>query len=184
MRLLFLIPLTIGLGAGYISQRTTEDIAYLTGAVTVIGLFFGLILAPWQLQLFFLLFAIVSIGFSWRQLANKREVEGNDEDNPDDRAIAQDRDDDDTTAEGSAAIATARRRKYRGVCYEPTAPICQVSQGAIAGKYRGTPWRLHTLKQIVIHQTRGALKYRGIPLSPPEEASEDSRSSTALRYDK
>jgi Domain of unknown function (DUF4278) len=153
MRLLFLIPLTIGLVAGYISQRATEDIAYLTGAVAAICLIVSLLVAPWQFQLALLVLVILSIRSSWQQLANKREGEETPDEGAGDFADSFSIADGEILAPSEAhryadpaESATDKERKYRGVSYQPTAPICEVTEGAIAGKYRGTPWRVRTLK--------------------------------------
>lgn len=51
MHLFFLIPLTTALVSGYIFQKSADEMAYLTGIVALISLFFSLVLAPWQIQL-------------------------------------------------------------------------------------------------------------------------------------
>lgn len=52
MDLFFLIPLTTALVAGYIFQKSADEMtSYLTGIVTLVSLFFSLVSAPWQIQL-------------------------------------------------------------------------------------------------------------------------------------
>ena len=55
MHLLFLIPLLLGLVAGYISQNAATEIAYLTTTISIVSLFASIIIAPWQIQLLILL---------------------------------------------------------------------------------------------------------------------------------
>jgi hypothetical protein len=51
---------------------------------------------------------------------------------------------------------------YRGVNYEHTKPTLEVTEGEILGKYRGTGWRCHTLKEVPVLQPNMALTYRGV----------------------
>lgn len=52
---------------------------------------------------------------------------------------------------------------YRGVYYDYVTPTLEVTEGEIAGSYRGLGWREHTLKQLPVHQPSHYLKYRGVP---------------------
>ena len=60
MHLLFLIPLMTCLASGYIFKSCADEMAYLTGIITVISLVLSLVLAPWQLQLLILMFVMIS----------------------------------------------------------------------------------------------------------------------------
>ena len=60
MCLLFLIPLTITLVAGYIFKDSAADIAELMILTTVFSLILSLVLAPWQLQLLVLILVLIS----------------------------------------------------------------------------------------------------------------------------
>jgi hypothetical protein len=50
MPLFFIIPLLTGLVTGYFLKQN-DEIAYISGLLTVITLILSLILAPWQIQL-------------------------------------------------------------------------------------------------------------------------------------
>lgn len=60
MYLPFLIPLTTAIVAGYIFKNSADEMAYLTGLVTLVSLILSLVLAPWQLQLLVLMLVLVS----------------------------------------------------------------------------------------------------------------------------
>lgn len=60
MHLFFLIPLTTAVAAGYIFKNSADEMAYLTGLVTLISMILSLVLAPWQLQLLVLMLVLVS----------------------------------------------------------------------------------------------------------------------------
>ena len=69
MHLTFLIPLTTSLISGYIFQKSADEMAYLTGLLTIVSLVFSLIIAPWQIQLLILGFVLIST----RKLLQKNE---------------------------------------------------------------------------------------------------------------
>ncbi|KGF72912.1 hypothetical protein DO97_04230 [Neosynechococcus sphagnicola sy1] len=54
---------------------------------------------------------------------------------------------------------------YRGVAYEYTHPTLEITEGEIAGKYRGQPWQRHYLKHIPVPQPTMNLMYRGVAYS-------------------
>lgn len=56
MSLFFLIPMSFSLVIAIISQQSREDLAEITGLAAIVALVLSLVLAPWQLQLFILLF--------------------------------------------------------------------------------------------------------------------------------
>lgn len=51
MHLYFLLPLMTGLVSGYVFQKSADEMAYLTGLVTLLSLILSIVLAPWQIQL-------------------------------------------------------------------------------------------------------------------------------------
>ena len=55
MSYLFLLPLFTAALAAYFWQKSSDEIAYLASAATVISLVLSLVLAPWQIQLLILL---------------------------------------------------------------------------------------------------------------------------------
>lgn len=60
MPLFFLIPLFTGIATGYLSQKCSDELAYLTGVFTIVSLFLSLVLAPWQIQLVLLVFVVIT----------------------------------------------------------------------------------------------------------------------------
>lgn len=66
MRLLFLAPLLTGLLSVYISRKSQDELAYLTGAVAGISLLISLMIAPWQVQLLLLVLVFSTVGYIWR----------------------------------------------------------------------------------------------------------------------
>lgn len=60
MNLTFLIPLTTCLIFGYVFKRCADEMAYLTGAVTIVSLVLSIVIAPWQIQLLVLFLVMFS----------------------------------------------------------------------------------------------------------------------------
>jgi hypothetical protein len=52
---------------------------------------------------------------------------------------------------------------YRGVEYTRTPYNLEVTEGEVAGKYRGRDWRYHCPRHMVDLQPKANLQYRGIP---------------------
>ncbi|MDX2243231.1 MAG: hypothetical protein NW224_21335 [Leptolyngbyaceae cyanobacterium bins.302] len=48
--------MSFSLAIAVISQQSSDDLAEITGLAAIVALFLSLVLAPWQLQLFILLF--------------------------------------------------------------------------------------------------------------------------------
>ena len=79
MCLLFLIPLTITLVAGYIFKDSAADIAELMILTTVFSLILSLVLAPWQLQLLVLILVVIGT----RRVLSQRDYRSEPEENND-----------------------------------------------------------------------------------------------------
>jgi Ca2+-dependent lipid-binding protein len=77
MHLLFLIPLMTSLVAGYIFNKSAQEIADLSGSVAVISLILSLVLAPWQFQLLVLILVIISTRKLLRQNEYKMQLKDN-----------------------------------------------------------------------------------------------------------
>lgn len=60
MHLTFLIPLMTGVVSAYIFNKSADEMADLTGVVTIVSIILALIFAPWQLQLLVLVAGIIS----------------------------------------------------------------------------------------------------------------------------
>lgn len=60
MHLFFLVPLMTGVVSAYIFNKSAEEMADLSGLVTIVSIILTLILAPWQLQLLVLIAVIIS----------------------------------------------------------------------------------------------------------------------------
>lgn len=54
---------------------------------------------------------------------------------------------------------------YRGINYEPETTALPMNEGAIAGKYRGKPWRYHYPRHIPQLKAKYGLQYRGVHYS-------------------
>lgn len=151
MHLLFLIPLTTSLVAGYLFKKSADEMAYLTGVVTIVSLIVSLVLAPWQLQLLILMLVIISSKQILLQNQYRVELEESKEEKLD----------------------------YSGVSYKPTPPTSDVlmnpphssprAEDEIGGTYRGSAWRVGDLKKAPVFQPTFDLKYRGnrIPRQKP-----------------
>ncbi len=77
MHLPFLIPLTTAIVAGYIFKNSADEMAYLTGVITLVNLILSLVLAPWQLQLLVLMLVLSSTRQLLRQNESRMELEDN-----------------------------------------------------------------------------------------------------------
>lgn len=51
---------------------------------------------------------------------------------------------------------------YRGIQYEPETLPFEITEGEVAGKYRGQSWRYHYPRHIPQLEPKFGLKYRGI----------------------
>lgn len=66
---------------------------------------------------------------------------------------------------------------YRGVSYDYNPPTVQVAEGEVGGKYRGSSWRVHTLKEPLRLKNKANLSYRGVKYSrkfPPIKPTQES----------
>jgi hypothetical protein len=54
------------------------------------------------------------------------------------------------------------RLTYRGINYEPEAIPFETTEGEVAGKYRGQPWRYHYPRHIPELPLKLWLQYRGV----------------------
>lgn len=75
MRLLFLAPLLTGLFSVYICRKSQDELAYLAGTVAGISLLISLMIAPWQVQLMFLVLVFSTVGYIWRQSETEDTLE-------------------------------------------------------------------------------------------------------------
>ncbi|MFM7713723.1 MAG: DUF4278 domain-containing protein, partial [Microcystis sp.] len=74
MSYLFLLPLFTAALAAYFWQKSSDEIAYLASAATVISLVLSLVLAPWQIQLLILLTVVIVVTFLWQGREEQKSV--------------------------------------------------------------------------------------------------------------
>ena len=111
MSYLFLFPLFTAALAAYFWQQSSDEIAYLASAATVISLLLSLVLAPWQIQLLILLTVVIVVTFLWQGREEQKNLP-------------------------VPTPETAGEKKYRGATYiEPTVAEAPVKERG--GKYRG-----------------------------------------------
>jgi membrane protein implicated in regulation of membrane protease activity len=77
MHLHFLIPLATCIASSYLFKNAVDEIADLSGAITVVSLVLSLILAPWQLQLLVLTFVVISTRRLLLQNETRTRLEAN-----------------------------------------------------------------------------------------------------------
>ncbi len=81
MNLTFLIPLTTCLVCGYVFKKCADEMAYLTGSVTIVSLILSIIIAPWQIQLLVLAYVMFStkklLQINHHRIQNGNYQEGN-----------------------------------------------------------------------------------------------------------
>jgi hypothetical protein len=135
MSYLFLLPLFTAAVAAYFWQKSSDEIAYLASAATVLSLVLSLILAPWQIQLLILLTVVVVVTFLWQGRENQESV----------------------------PISTPEipaEKKYRGATYiEPTAAEVTITERE--GKYRGADVKITNNPTAAAPIRSSSLKYRG-----------------------
>ena len=151
MHLLFLVPLTTGLVSGYFFKNAVDEMAYLTGVITIVSLFLSLVLAPWQLQLLLLVLVI----FSTRKLLLLNQSPP---DLPDQAQLSTTS----AVSELNQQETTSKSSKYRGISYKPMAASTTLleTEGELTGKYRGASWKTRNTKQASM-LVNPKLKYRG-----------------------
>ncbi|WP_019508848.1 DUF4278 domain-containing protein [Pleurocapsa sp. PCC 7319] len=77
--------------------------------------------------------------------------------------------------------------RYRGIEYDYNPPAVAVSEGEVAGKYRGLDWRFHNLEKPPTLQPRLNLTYRGVkysnqPVSAPTPKPETTSVAERARW--
>jgi hypothetical protein len=140
MRLFFLMPLTTGLIAGYIFNKSADEMAYLTGVVTVVSFILSLVLAPWQIQLLILALVIISTRKLLLQIEYKMQTQNSQEEKP-------------NAPSGNNEFNTSEAK---------------LAEGEKAGIYRGTFWRSSQPK-MSSRQTTFNLKYRGASINTQKD---------------
>ncbi len=133
MSFTFLIPMAIFLIAAYIFKNSTDEISYLAASISLISLFFSLLLAPWPLQLLLLVLILFSNRGQWvpsQNLVKSQEEE-------------------------------KIKLLYRGANYELPIPTSEVTEVEVTGKYRGQVWRTRQLVKAPVSQQPLSLKDRG-----------------------
>ena len=182
MHLFFLLPLTTGIIALYISRTSAGKIVPVADLVAVFSLLVSLVSAPWEVQLLILAIAIGGTRFRLRPPASKGQPEA-EQGSTVDTAIKA------VPDRGDGLDSTT---KYRGVSYTPVttdpASVAAATEdgGAIAGKYRGTAWSTSpSAKPNTNLQSTFALKYRGVPITSQdpntdEENTDEENTDDAL----
>jgi hypothetical protein len=147
MSFLFLVPLTVTLGSGFVfkaAKDTSTETATAAFAVGLIGLAFTLILSPWEMQL--LLVVLLLANVKWVTLLNflfaRDEV----------AAPVELGDRNDTTSSDATAPVAATRE---------TDPKATSSEKVVLGKYRGAVCELGHQAEISPRQPTVELQYRG-----------------------
>ena len=133
MSFTFLIPMAIFLIAAYILKNSTDEISYLAASISLISLFFSLLLAPWPLQLFLLVLILFSNRGQW--VPSKNIVKSQEEEKI--------------------------KLLYRGANYELPIPTSEVTEVEVTGKYRGQVWKTRQLVKAPMSQQPLSLKDRG-----------------------
>ncbi|NJO74248.1 MAG: DUF4278 domain-containing protein [Leptolyngbyaceae cyanobacterium RM1_406_9] len=147
MSFLFLVPLTVTLGSGFVfkaAKDTSTETATAAFAVGLIGLASTLILSPWEVQL--LLVVLLLANVRWVTLLNflfvRNEV----------AAPVELGDRNDTTSSDTTASTAATKE---------TDPKATSSEKLVLGKYRGAVCELGHQAEISPHQPTVELQYRG-----------------------
>lgn len=146
MRLFFLIPLTSALISGYIFKKSPDEMAYLTGLVTIISTVLTLALAPWQIQLAILAFVIISTRNLLRQNEYKlMQIENSQE-----------------------------QLNYSNVSNATNIVENNANEGEKVGMYRGSPWKNNQTGISSSQKANVLLKYRGASVKNQTEQTQDN----------
>jgi hypothetical protein len=170
MNLVFVIPLTVSIVAAYLCQKTAQEMAYLTGSITIISLLISLMIAPWQLQLIIVIVALIIARQLWQQLnalEASSEIVSVEENKPAATSSSTESD----VQEGKSA------KKYRGLIYNPEIELINTvnAPSTIERKYRGTTVTIGEIPANFSIKQKPNLKYRGIDISTqssPEESQQ------------
>lgn len=133
MNLFFLIPLAIVPVALFIFKNSADEMAYLSAAISAVGLILSLVLAPWQIQIFLLAVVAIAARKLWLSAMSQEESEPEKE----------------------------IKLSYRGVNYEHKSAEVKLTGDEIKGKYRGQVWKSPIVEEPTIIKPTFTLKYRG-----------------------
>lgn len=147
MRLLFLIPLTSALISGYIFRKSPDEMAYLTGLVTIISIVLTLALAPWQIQLAILAFVIIST----RNLLRRNEYKLMQFENSQEEQL-----------------------NYSNVSNATQIVENNANEGEKVGIYRGSPWKNNQIAISPSQKANFPLKYRGASAKNQTEQTQNN----------
>ncbi|MGB3561351.1 MAG: DUF4278 domain-containing protein [Geitlerinemataceae cyanobacterium] len=172
--LVFAIPLAMGLGAGYVANKFNDEIADLGIIVSIVSAIIGIIIAPWQLQLFLFVLVIVYAQWLWR--SNKTDSPSDVENFVKVGVVSSPQ----KVRSPSSEIGGKIIRKYRGISYEVPVSSESPDQEEIGGKYRGNPWKTPDRQGIIEAVLSSSdLKYRGVrwTIEEPLKSQDNFRSS-------
>lgn len=133
---LFLISLAIVLVAVYVFEHSTDEMAYLAGAISLIGLVVSLVAAPWQVKLLLLMLVLVSSKRLWSPWNWIAKLRRNQQNQPSDRADAN----------------------------EPTSALTKVAEGQITGQQQVQVGQIRNLEKAATGSSTFELKYRGVSI--------------------
>ena len=157
MSLFFLMPLAITLLAVYILQNSADEISYLAAAVSLVGLFVSLVVAPWQIQILLLFLVLLSARRLLQQCQPVVEAQFEVQSEAQSEAQVEFQDD-------------KAQLSYRGVNYESTPAAVEVAEVEVTGKYRGQVCKVRKSETIPVSQPTSGLKYRGATVIPQASA--------------
>lgn len=133
----FIISLATFSVTAYILKNSSDenDISYLIGVIAVVSFVVTLVVAPLPLQCLLLALALFS---------NKRQFLSSE-----------------TRIEFVPQPEETSKLVYRGANYKLPPPHVEISEGEIAGKYRGQVCRIHNPVKTFDSQPASPTKYRG-----------------------
>ncbi len=70
---------------------------------------------------------------------------------------------------------------YRGINYDYSPADVEVTEGELAGKYRGLDWKFCNQKKAPVQQATVELKYRGVAVTTGEVESPQTSASQQAR---
>ena len=167
MTILFIIPLVVVALAVWIYKNSSDEIAYLAAATSVVGLVLSLILAPWQIKLVLLAIALLTSSQIWQprkpveikpnfQLI-KAQLEGN---------LASSKAEKEDHQSSTQLVHSLAAMVYRGVNYKQGQHMVKVNYDPSPRKYRGQVCLSSPIERPILVQSHFELKYRGATVNP------------------
>ena len=153
MPLFFLLPLFLCVITGYICNKCSDEVGYLSGLFAIISLVLSLILAPWEIQVLLLVVVLVTT----KKLLQRNEYKLKFEQSGSNyQTVPQVKRAKREVSRQEFPLKNFQKKKnlmgarqYRGANYQVNIVDTETFSEEVTGKYRGIPWVIRRVKGIV-----------------------------------